>query len=112
MLLAPAFESYRPGSQAHTHNGPFALPGPLTGRYWIQTVTRSTATVHTSAKARLASADIWQISMNECPLTTFHISQSINQFNQPINHLVTNPENNPRIQTGIWIATKIKQLVR
>ena len=36
--------------------------------------TRSTWTVYTSAKARLTSAAIWRISMNECPLTTLSIS--------------------------------------
>jgi len=41
----------------------------------MQFYTRSTGTVHTSAKARLTSAAIWRISMNECPLTTFRISQ-------------------------------------
>ena len=37
--------------------------------------TRNTRAMHTSAKTRLASAAIWRISMNECPLTTFRISQ-------------------------------------
>jgi len=37
--------------------------------------TRSIGTMHTSAKARLTSAAIWQISMNECPLAAFRISQ-------------------------------------
>ena len=37
--------------------------------------TRSTGTVQTSAKARLTSAAIWLISVNECPLATFRISQ-------------------------------------
>jgi len=36
-------------------------------------LTTSTGTVHISAKARLISADMWRISMNECPLTTSHI---------------------------------------
>jgi len=31
--------------------------------------------VHTFAKARLTSTAIWQISMNECPLTSFRISE-------------------------------------
>jgi len=57
--------------------------------------TRSTGTVQTSAKARLTSAAIRRMSVNECPLslTTFRISQ--------------NPENNPYIQAVIQIATKI-----
>ena len=37
----------------------------------ISVRTRSTKTVHTSSKARLTSAAIWRISMNECPLITF-----------------------------------------
>jgi len=55
-----------------------------------------TGTVQTSAKARLTSAVIWRISVNECPLTIFRICQ-----------LVTNPKNNPCIPTVIRIATKI-----
>jgi len=35
----------------------------------------SSGTVHTSAKTRLTSVAIWRISMNECPFTTFRISQ-------------------------------------
>jgi len=42
--------------------------------------------------------------MNECPLTTFSISQFLFIFYSPI---VTNPENNPCIQTMIQITTKI-----
>jgi len=40
-------------------------------------ITRTTDTVHTSAKARLTSASIWRISMSSrlWPLTTFRISQ-------------------------------------
>jgi len=43
--------------------------------YRKQIYTISSGTVHTSAKARLTSAAIWRISMNECSLTTFDISQ-------------------------------------
>jgi len=57
--------------------------------------TRSTGTVQTSAKARLTSAAILRISMNECLLTT------------PYLPIVTNPENNPCIQTVTRIATEI-----
>jgi len=39
--------------------------------------TRSTGTVHASAKASLISDAIWQISMNECPLNIFRISQTV-----------------------------------
>jgi len=53
-----------------------------TDKFWrystsrhINIRTRSTETVHTSAKARLASAAIWRINVNECPLTIFPISQ-------------------------------------
>ena len=55
--------------------------------------TRIVETVHTSAKARLTSAAIWQISMNECPLTILYVPIVI--------------VNNPCIQTVIQIATKI-----
>ena len=58
--------------------------------------TRSTGTVHTPAKARLTSAAIWRISMNECLVTHF-----------PYLQIVTNLENNPCIQTLIRIAAKI-----
>jgi len=34
-----------------------------------------TGTMHTSAKERLTSSAVWQISMNEWPVTTFRISQ-------------------------------------
>jgi len=56
--------------------------------------------VHTSAKARLTSAAIWRISTNECPLTTLH----------RLIPIVTNPENNPCIQTVIGVATNICSL--
>jgi len=37
--------------------------------------TRSNGTLHTSTEARLTSATIWQISMNESSLTTLRISR-------------------------------------
>ena len=64
--------------------------------------TRSTEIVPTSAKARLISAAIWRISMSSRFM-------SVNHF--PYLPIVTNPENNPCIQTVIWIATKIYSVV-
>jgi len=59
--------------------------------------TRRTGTVHTSAKARLTSAVIWRISISKF--------MSVNHF--PYIPIVTNPENNPCIQTVKRIDTKI-----
>jgi len=64
----------------------------------LEAKTRSTGTVHTSAKARLTSAAISRISMSN----TF---MSVNHF--PYLPIVTNPENNPCIQMVIRIATEI-----
>ena len=55
----------------------------------IRELSRSTGTVHTSAKAHLTSAAIWQISMSSRFM-------SVNHF--PYQPTVTNPENNPCIQ--------------
>ena len=57
-----------------------------------QKTTISTWTVHTSAKARLTSAVIWRTSMSSRFM-------SVNHF--PYLPIVTNPENNPYIQTVI-----------
>ena len=70
----------------------------LRGVMLIIIITRSTGTVHTSAKARLTSAAIWRISMSSRFM-------SVNHF--PYLPIVTNPENNPCIQTVILIATEI-----
>jgi len=56
--------------------------------------------VHTSAKARLTSAAIWRISMSSGFMYVNHF---------PYLSIVTNPENNPCIQTVIRIATKDRQ---
>ena len=70
-----------------------------TDKYFVDIFnTWSTGTVHTSAKASLTSAAIWQISMSSRFM-------SVNHF--PYFPLVTNPENNLCIQTVIQIATKI-----
>jgi len=60
--------------------------------------SRSTGTVHTSAKARLTSDAVRRICMSS-RFTAF------NNFSYlPV---VTNPENNPCIQTVIRIAAEI-----
>jgi len=63
--------------------------------------TRSTGTVRTSAEARLSSAAVGRISMT----SRF---RSVNRF--PYLPVVTNPENNPCIQTVIRIATNFNHL--
>jgi len=64
--------------------------------------TRSTWPAHTSARSRLTSAAIWQISMSSRFM-------SVNYFLYlPI---VPNPEINPCIQTVIRIATEIYSFV-
>jgi len=74
-------------------------------QFWLTyNITRSTGTVHTSAtvrtsaKARLTSAAIWRISMSSRFMSIDHF---------PYLPVVTNPENNPRIQMVIRIATEI-----
>jgi len=62
------------------------------------TITRSTGTVHTFAKARLTSAAIWQISVSSRFMSVNHF------LYLPI---VTYPVNNPCTQTVIRIATEI-----
>jgi len=54
--------------------------------------------MHTFAKACLTSAAIWRISVSHRFMSVIHFRDL------PI---VTNPENNPCIQTVIQIATKI-----
>ena len=65
-------------------------------------ITRSTGTVPTSAKARLTSAAVRRISIHEW--------MSVNHL--PCLPIMTNPENYPRIQTVVRIATKIESVVQ
>jgi len=48
---------------------------PLLVAPFFDSRCRSSGTVHVSAKERFISTAIWRISMNECPLTTFRMSQ-------------------------------------
>jgi len=68
-------------------------------RRLIVYVTRSTGTAHTSAKARLASAAVWRISMSSRFM-------SVN-YHFPYLPTVTNPGNNFSIQMVIRIASNI-----
>ena len=70
----------------------------LTNLHFDAGITRSTGTVHTSAKARFTSVVI----------SARHLANRFVSFNHfPYLPLVTNPENNPCIQTVIRITTKI-----
>ena len=91
-------QDYRMQCQTEGKNTP-----KVVSKSQIWEKTRSTGTVHTSAKARLTSAAIWRISMSSRFTSINHV---------PYLPIVTNPENNPCIQTVIRIATKIWPFVQ
>jgi len=71
----------------------------------VTLLIRSTGTVHAYAKARLTNVAISVPPSGESVLTA---DLSVNHF--PYLPIVTNPGNNPFIQTVIRIATKFNHL--